>query len=232
MNQPLVVGYKGEIGSFILNGLLRIMPKALDIWCVDIKETDEEVSTRIKAADVIFLCVPLQTTINWLLKFKILLKNKVIIEQCSLKEWLYENESIKDLDIKSMHILFRPSQTPNLSDRKVGLFLRQFDGQTISDIEEITQSQIIWYQNAEEHDKEMAIQQALIHRTLLILGEILETCKGSTYISQKILELNSRVKKGNKELYKLIQENKYLPEVLKNMKTKFDKFDFDKIFDI
>ena len=27
---PLVVGYKGEIGSFILQGLLRHMPKALD----------------------------------------------------------------------------------------------------------------------------------------------------------------------------------------------------------
>ena len=29
MENPLVVGYKGQIGSFILNGLLRMMPKAL-----------------------------------------------------------------------------------------------------------------------------------------------------------------------------------------------------------
>jgi len=37
MKRPLVVGYKGEIGSFILNGLLRIMPKALDIRKGDLK---------------------------------------------------------------------------------------------------------------------------------------------------------------------------------------------------
>ena len=36
---PLVVGYKGEIGSFILQGLLRTMPKALDILCYDILDT-------------------------------------------------------------------------------------------------------------------------------------------------------------------------------------------------
>jgi hypothetical protein len=97
MKHPLVVGYKGEIGSFILSGLLRVMPKALNIWCTDVNESDEEVASRIKIADVIFLCVPLQSTLNWLLKFKNLLKDKTIIEQCSLKEGLFENESIKEL---------------------------------------------------------------------------------------------------------------------------------------
>jgi prephenate dehydrogenase len=127
MKQPMVVGYKGEIGSFILNGLLRVMPKALDIWCVDINESDEEVESRIKVADTIFLCVPLQKTVDWLLKFKTLLKDKIIIEQCSLKEWIYNNKSLQGLNIKSMHILFRPSQTPDLLDRVVGLFTGQFD---------------------------------------------------------------------------------------------------------
>jgi prephenate dehydrogenase len=84
MKQPLVIGYKGEIGSFILGGLLRLMPKALDIWCTDINETDEEVANRIKVSDVIFLCVPLQLTMSWILKHKLLLKDKILIEQCSL----------------------------------------------------------------------------------------------------------------------------------------------------
>jgi hypothetical protein len=78
----------------------------------------------------------------------------------------------------------------------------------------------------------MAIQQGLVHRTLLILGELLKNCNGSTYICKKILELSSRVKKGNKDLYKLIQANKYLPEVLENLKQNFDNFDFDKLFEI
>jgi hypothetical protein len=66
MKQPLVIGYKGEVGSFVLGGLLRIMPKALDIWCVDVNETKREVEQRIKISDVIFLCVPLQMTLEWL----------------------------------------------------------------------------------------------------------------------------------------------------------------------
>jgi prephenate dehydrogenase len=232
MNQPLVVGYKGEIGSFILGGLLRIMPKALDIWCVDINETDEEVTNRIKKADVIFLCVPLQETMNWLLKHKVLLKKKIIIEQCSLKEWLCESESVKDLDIRSMHILFRPSQTPNLDDRKVALFENQYnDVPTIIapvDIKKITQAEIVWYKDAKEHDKKMAIQQALLHRTLLILGKLLKECEGSTFISKKVLELEERIKKGNLELYKIIQSNKYLPAWLDRITKEFEYFDIEK----
>ncbi len=232
MKQPMVVGNKGEIGRFILNGLLRIMPKALDIWCVDINETDDEVSERIKKADVIFLCVPLQSTINWLLKYKILLENKLIIEQCSLKEWLYKNESLRDMNIASMHILFRPSQTPNLEDREVGLFLNQIkDQELIYEIGEITQSKIVWYKNAEEHDREMAIQQALVHRTLLILGEQLKNCNGSTYICKKVLELSSRIKQGDKKLYSIIQTNTHLPEVLDRVKKDFDDFNLAEIFE-
>ena len=57
---PLVVGYKGEVGSFLLNGLLKIMPKALNVWCFDICETPIEKEHRIKISDCIFLCAGLQ----------------------------------------------------------------------------------------------------------------------------------------------------------------------------
>lgn len=228
MDNPLTIGYKGEIGSFILSGLLRIMPKALSIWCSDINESDEEVIDRIKISDVIFLCVPMQMTIDWLLKHKELLKNKIIIEQCSLKEWIYEDERINDLDIRSMHILFRPSQTPNLEDRKVGLFKGQFDKEMAKDVANITQSEIVWYLNAEAHDKEMAIQQALLHRTLLLLGDALKTCKGSTYVSKKIIELTERIKRGDLRLYKSIQENKYLDCHLEKLRSGIDEFEIEK----
>jgi prephenate dehydrogenase len=123
-----------------------------------------------------------------------------------------------------MHILFRPSQTPNLEDRAVALFKDQFNSLMIQEIEKITQSKIVWYKDAVEHDKEMAVQQSLLHRTLLILGKQLRECNGSTYISKKVLELDSRIRQGNKDLYQLIQENKYLPEALKRLKTDFDEF--------
>lgn len=219
-----MVGYKGEIGSFILGGLLRIMPKALDIWCIDINETQEEVEHRIKVSDIIFLCTPLEITVKWLIEHKALIENKPVIEQCSLKEWLFENEALKDLDIRSMHILFRPSQTPNREDRRVGLLKGHFNETLAKDIADITQSSIVWFENAEEHDQEMAVQQALLHRTLLILGRALKECKGSTYISQKVLELEGRVRKGDKDLYGRIQENKYLPGALEKLKKDFEEF--------
>ena len=226
-SQPLVVGYKGEIGSFILGGLLRVMPKALDIWCVDVNETREEVEQRIKVSDIIFLCTPLQLTVEWLLEHRALIGNKPVIEQCSLKEWLFENDTLKDMDIRSMHILFRPSQTPNKEDRRVGLIKGHFSALLAQNIAEITQSSIVWFDDAGGHDREMAIQQALLHRSLLILGRALKSCKGSTYISQKVIELETRIRKGNKDLYGRIQENKYLPEALNKLKKDFEDFKLD-----
>jgi prephenate dehydrogenase len=148
MNQIMVVGYKGEIGSFILNGLLRVMPKALNIWCVDINETEEETIERIRISDTIFLCIPMEKTIDWLMAHKELLKGKVVVEQCSLKEWVYNEEMLKELDIRSMHVLFRPSQTPDKKDRKVALFNGQFDLEMAKKIGEITGSEIVWFENA------------------------------------------------------------------------------------
>ena len=227
MNSPLVIGYKGEIGSFILNGLLRVMPKALDIWCVDVNETEEEVKERIAKSDTIFLCVPLRITLGWILRYKDLLKGKTIIEQCSLKEWIYEESRSCDLDIRSMHILFRPSQTPDKADRRLGLFKGQFNDEMIEKLLAITDSYLVTYGDEKEHDKEMAIQQALTHRTLLLLGATLKGCNGSTYISKKVIELAERIGKGNVDLYKMIQENKHLEEHLERMERGLREFDIE-----
>lgn len=227
MNNPMVVGYRGEIGSFILNGLLRVMPKALDIWCVDINETKDEVKERIEKSDVIFLCVPLNVTVKWILEHKETLKGKTIIEQCSLKENICNDERLKGMDIRSMHILFRPSQTPSKEDRRLGLFERQFSKEMVGKLLEIADSYLVTYKDIEEHDKEMAIQQALVHRTLLLLGKQLKGCKGSTYVSKKVVELAERVRKGNLELYKGIQGNKYLGEHLEVFKEGLEDFEIE-----
>jgi len=233
MNNPLVVGYKGEIGSFILNGLLRIMPKALNIWCVDINETEAETTHRIKLSDVIFLCVPLKDTLPWLIINKSLLKGKIILEQTSLKGWL-NHKVVQGLDVRSMHILFRPSQTPDFADRTVGLFKHEFS-QTdhfdmIDIIRNITQSKIVFFENVQQHDIRMAVQQALLHRTILVMGQLLRECEGSTYISKKVLELEARIKKGNLDLYSAIQDNKYLTEALAAMRDELANFDIKKYF--
>jgi len=87
---------------------------------------------------------------------------------------------------------------------------------------------LIIYKNVEEHDREMAIQQALVHRTLLLLGEVLGNCKGSTFISKKVVGLANRIKKGNLELYKSIQGNKYLSEHLDRLEKGFKEFDIER----
>jgi prephenate dehydrogenase len=200
------------------------MPKALNIWCVDINETEEETIDRIKISDTLFLCVPMSKTVDWLLNYKSLLEGKTIIEQCSLKEWICNDERLKGLDIRSMHILFRPSQTPDKKDRKVALFKEQFDSEMTKQIEGITSSEIVLIENAEIHDKEMATQQALTHRTLLLLGNALKKCHGSTYISKKVMELSDRIKQGDLSLYKSIQENRHLDEHLDKMIDGFKDF--------
>jgi prephenate dehydrogenase len=224
----MVVGYKGEIGSFILNGLLRVMPKALNIWCVDIYETEQEIKERIKISDTIFLCVPISKTVEWIINHKDLLVGKVIIEQCSLKEWIYEDKRLKGLDIRSMHILFRPSQTPDKKDKKVALFNGQFNSSMAKEMSAITDSEIVWIENAKMHDKEMAIQQALTHRVILLLGDALKQCHGSTYIGKKVMELSDRIKQGDLSLYKSIQSNRYLDGHLNKMLIGLKDFDIEK----
>ena len=166
-------------------------------------------------------------TIDWIVRYKELLKGKTILEQCSLKVGICKDERLKGLDIKSMHILYRPSQTPNLDDRKVGLMREQFDASMAKELAEVTQSEIVWYDNVEEHDKEMAIQQALVHRTLLILGKTLSKCSGSTYISKKVVELSDRIKQGDLDLYKQIQDNEYLDEHLEDLSEEFKEFNIN-----
>jgi len=236
---PLVVGYKGEIGSFILNGLLKVMPKALNIWCFDINESEKEKIDRIKKSDYIFLCVPVQDTVKWLVKYKKLLKDKIIVEQASLKEWIYKDKRIKDLKIIPMHILFRPSATPNKSDRDVILiqnnvlehskFSSEFNSFR-NIIEKITDSHMeVLYQYTERdtiktHDMLMGFGQALIHKVIIALGKTISVSGlGQTFITKQIKLLYKRILAGDKDLYKFIQTNKYLPEIMKDFKKELNR---------
>lgn len=231
---PLVVGYKGEIGSFILQGLLKTIPKALDIWCFDINETEKEKIDRIKKSDTIFLCIPIQDTVEWLFKYQKYLKGKKIIEQCSIKGIIFGNKKllckINHYSLFSMHILFRPSITPNKEDRKV-MLIEHYPvgwGGLEKTIEKITDSKIVWIRDYKTHDIVMARQQALIHRVLLCLDNLIENSCGQTYIGKKLMELTNRIKSGDKILYSSIQKNKYLPEVLKEFNKNLRDFDITK----
>lgn len=227
---PVVVGYKGEIGKFILAGLLDVMPKALDIWCFDQFESEKQKIDRIQKADYIFLCVPLDETGTWLMRYKKYLKDKIIIEQCSRKGFLYKDKRFKKFNFLSMHILFRPSITPNADDRRVALIEDERWSGLISDIGKITKSYMIWYKDYKEHDRDMAINQGVVHRVLLSIGKMLDNTKSLTYVSGRLIKLRNRILAGNPELYKAIQENENVASEVKRFKSMFGDFDVKEFF--
>jgi len=216
VKSPLVVGYKGEIGSFLLHGLLRVMSKALNIWCVDISESQREVKERIRKSDVIFLCVPLGKTVEWVKKHKSLLRNKIIVEQTSVKEPIIKK--LSGFNILSMHILFRPSATSLTAERQVALVIsKEWPYSIVQCIELITQGQLVIYDSIEAHDRSMANQQAIPHQVILKLDKMMELDTeirhgGRTYIGWQIRKLAKRIQAGDKELYKAIQRNKYIED--------------------
>jgi len=238
IKSPLVVGYRGEIGSFILQGILRVMSKACDIWCFDINETETEKIDRIRMSDVIFLCVPMQDTTKWLFKYKRYLRHKIIIEQTSLKSWLCDRNNFSIVHasgaprILSMHLLFRPSATPNKEDRKV-ILINHDDWQFgfsgfYRPIKEITEADIVWVSNCQIHDQLMARQQALVHKILLTLDKTLLGIGGQTYIGKKLKELTTRIRGGDPKLYSLIQKNKYLSLSMKEFNKNLRNFNIEK----
>jgi prephenate dehydrogenase len=227
---PLVVGYKGEIGSFILQGLLKVMPKALNIWCTDINENYREVAERLDKSDVVFLCVPMDKTIKWVQSFPELLNGKILIEQCSLKEDICGELEVwaKDFGftLLSMHILFRPSVTPNKEDRGIAIVRNKLWLPYLNILKEMFNHRNLYdFSDYNAHDKAMAYHQALVHRTLLILNDMLAVTPGETFVSNKVRELARRIKKGDPKLYSLIQENKMLPQALTEFNGRLKRFD-------
>lgn len=126
-----------------------------------------------------------------------------------------------------MHILFRPSATTVSENRKVALIrqgkLNRNWWVTDYKIAQIIQARIIWYDNYKQHDKDMAIQQALVHRILLTLEHHLKDSH-ATYVSQKVWELIERIKQGDRGLYSIIQANTELPKILEDFKENLNNF--------
>lgn len=221
-HNPLVVGYKGEIGSFLLQGLLREMPKASDIWCFDINATMGEMQERFQKSDVIFLCVPIEATRNWLFQWQHALAGKVILEQCSLKGPVLHG--FEQLTILSMHLLFRPSITP-LADRTVAFIRHPLWEEYAETISHMTHAEPIFYDSIEQHDHDMALKQGLTHRILLILDAMQrQQGQGETYISKQIRVLVDRIRGGDPTLYRWIQSNRHIEPLAQQFVKQLENF--------
>ena len=241
MKNPLVVGYRGEIGSYILKGLIDFLPSAIPIMCVDVHDKKEQVRQRILEADVIFLCINLKNTPDWIDELCVELKDKVVIEQTSLKSTIFSIEYMNKLITKyniqmhSMHILFRPSITDNIKDRVI-LLLGDKEFWCTRDLtyffnKGLDVDHFAYIDAWQNHDEEMARQQALVHRVILTLGEVVSEglhYEKNTYVSREVLRLAQRIKSGDAELYALIKSNPGLPDLLKDFSSKLQTFDIKK----
>jgi prephenate dehydrogenase len=211
---PLVIGYKGEVGSFFLHGLLRVMPKARYIWCYDINETEQEKIQRINTADCIFLCLPIHLTKKWFVHYRKYITGKTVIEQTSIKNWALSKTMVdigKECRIIHMHLLFRPSATEP-SERRCAFVKSQWvTKRLVNTIRNVTRSGILFYSSIEEHDYDMAGQQALVHRTILALSDVIGKSP-KTFISKKVNEIAHRIRQTNKTLFRKIQANPYKSE--------------------
>lgn len=232
---PMVVGYKGEIGRFILSGLLEHLPKANDIHCTDVSNSDEDVIERLDKAHFVFLCVPIQETAAWLRRFGPHLQGKTVVEQCSVKGFLYEDSAFDDLNLLSMHLLFRPSGTP-VAERKGLVFSMRHSAEEIekfrAEIQETLQTPISLLTPTDEpayvvHDRIMARQQALIHRVLLVLSESLGDESMRTFVGSRVCELADRVRAGDPSLYRIIQQSRYLPDEIAEFESRLRAFTVD-----
>lgn len=232
MKNPLVVGYKGEIGSYILNGLIKYMPKAVNIMCYDINENEGERIERINKADVIFLCVPIQKTSEFFHRYHFYLKGKYVVEQTSLKSYLFNDRIFKKYSegchVLSMHVMFRPSGTPDKNDHYVALMERNSWKWTCSGVLQFLYMGLkikeVHFSTIEQHDAAMAYQQALVHRVLLVLDECMRTEAPCTFISKRVRELANRISLGDKNLYEIIQNNPNLKGTLRNFEKKIRQF--------
>jgi prephenate dehydrogenase len=213
---PLVVGYKGEIGRFILGCLLEEMPKANDILCVDVNNSDADVIERLQKTDCIYLCVPLHKTAEWLRKYSASIGAKLVIEQSSVKGFLYQDPAFAGLKFLSMHLLFRPSATA-VADRRALLFSDRLEPAAVNNFADYAtrafQTSIRVIESTgkthEVHDEMMATQQALVHKVVLALADSLGDSSSQTYVGQRVCELAERINAGDQTMYRLIQENPF-----------------------
>jgi len=231
----MVVGYKGEIGRFILAGLLEHLPKANDIHCTDVSNSDAEVIERLERAHYVFLCVPLQETEAWLRRFRSHLSGKTVVEQCSVKAFLYENPEFDDVDLLSMHLLFRPSGTP-VGERRGIVFSMRHSAEEVARFRDeisitLATPMSLLESGAEAaylvHDRIMARQQALIHRVLLVLSGSLGDPALRTFVGERVCDLAERVRSGDPSLYRLIQQNRFLPDEIAEFEARLRSFTID-----
>ena len=164
------------------------------------------------------------------MKYRHLLREKIVVEQTSLKSVVYDHMKKifaykADFELLSMHVLFRPSATPNRDDRRVALIngAKWSKQELVTTVEAITQSNIVWFTDHNQHDRIMAYQQALLHRVMLVLNGTIDQFP-YTFMSSQVNKLCLRIKAGDVELYKLMQKNKFLPGALKQFNKNLKHF--------
>ena len=227
MKKYCVAGYKGIIGSYILNGLIKYLPTASDILCFDVYDKPEVALAKIDEADVVFNCVSFNNTIDFLNLYNINLRGKILIDQTSWKTDVYEWSKMNpEVMVYFMHILYNPDNTV-MEDRQILTFEHPM-GESWNNIFDhcdfsrpferfithglLAERVVIddHYDKAiADHDKMMAIQQPEFYD---YLDELVKKCGTSAYGTQnyrELLKMRDRVRSMNPDLMEGLRSNPY-----------------------
>lgn len=221
-----IIGAKGRQGHFYRNLLGESVAS-----CIDIDNYDE-LNPGVKQADVIIITVPFDKVRDVILDLaKVVKKEQLVLNLSSLMEEHYND--MKKLECASafLHGLFAPNVNsiknvsfvlvPVKKNKKIvefANFLRE-EGAKINEA------------SAKEHDKSMALIQALSHFNSILLAKTLSSSNltqrdietYSTLFFRMYFDAISRIFSQSPEMYANLQfNNKYFKEALdsyeKNMK--------------
>ena len=199
------------------------------------------ISEKIQNADYIALCLPENLCIDALYHFFDYIKNEAtIIDTLAIKQnYLKQVDGLlkhsnKKIKILSIHPLFKPIL--GFKDNNVILISDTLMETTDEDcfIKKIRDlGAIITPSTAVEHDQNMSIVQALTHILILSFGLTLtktdyhsEKFKNfSTPLQQSLVDLLSRITKGNPHVYWDIQnKNQFNKKMYQQLKQSLDYF--------
>lgn len=164
-----IIGGTGKIGSWIYHFLQKLH---YTVTISNSKDTHE--NADITNADVIFFAVPISFAPDIIMQIaKKVKKDTLLIDLSSIVTHAAKALEQTGNPALSLHLLFGPSVI-SMQNQKI-VFIPIKDHPFIQELQElfVSEGAIITNMTPEEHDKQMAYIQALIHFTNLMLAQTL-----------------------------------------------------------
>jgi prephenate dehydrogenase len=230
---------KPEIGIIGFGNFGQLMTKHLakkaDVVVTDVmdkSERTEELGARFVALDevlkrkIIILAVPMESLVSTLEKIKDkLIPGTLVMDVCSLK--MFSCSAMKrilpgNVGIIGTHPLFGPQSAPGSIDG-LRIVLCEVRSEKINSVKSFCESfgLKVFMTTPEEHDKQMAVSQALTHFIGTIAKEMdINRTELSTQTFDKIMDVIEIIKNDTPKLFENMQT---MNPFARNMRERFVK---------